>query len=245
MNKTKIIGSVAVIIVLGLFWFFFKGSGEQETSKLDVTDTVVNFYEDWLKAAQEPEVADPSLKVLAKSPILSKTLRDRLTEAEKDPGVAPDPVLCQTVIPENISTRRVYENADEAQVLVTSRDKKVTEQAIVTLAKLNEGWYIDNIECSLGEFMPEREFSFEREGYLLKGSIPTPYDNKNWHLVFEENGKPGHAAPLFFDGASECTNLEGSKAVCKPDQFVEAIKVFVQGQMTERGVSVKFLKLIK
>lgn len=246
MNKTKIIVIVvALAVALGLIWLVSRGSGVQQTSKLDAIDTVGNFYEQWLKAAQKPTDADPDQKTLAKSPILSKMLRDRLVEAQKTPNVTPDPVLCQTVTPENISTRRVYESADKAQILVTSRDKEVTDQATVTLTRLNDGWYIEDIECSLGEFAPDREFSFESEGYLLKGSIPPPYDSKNWHLVFEERGVKGHVVPIFFSSTSECTSLGGEKALCRPEQFQEATKVFIQGQMTERGVEITFLNFVK
>jgi hypothetical protein len=202
MKKTTIIGVVVVLAVVAvLFWVVFKGSNEQQVSKLDVADTVGNFYVQWLKAVQEP-TADPDKITLAKSPILSKALKDRLVGALKL-NADPDPVLCQTVTPENIAFRNVYEDEGEAQMLVTSRDKEVTEQALVTLIRYNDGWYIDDIECSLGEFAPEREFSFEREGHLLKGSVPPPFDSKNWHLVFEENGIPGHVVPLFFDSKSQ------------------------------------------
>ena len=245
MKKIKIIGAVVVLVaIVGLVWFFTKGSTQQQVSKLDITDTVGGFYGQWLKAVQQP-TADPNRVTLAKSPILSKALRDRLIKTLKQSDTAIDPVLCQTVIPENISTRTVFENANEAQILVTSRDKKVTEQTIVTLNRYNDGWYIDDILCSLGEFAPEREFSFEKEGYLLKDSIPKPYDPKNWHLVFEDNGEPGHVVPLLFDSESQCTSLDGKKSVCKPDQFIEATKVSVHSQMTERGANVKQLEFVK
>jgi len=236
----KIIGAVGVLVVVVLVvWLFAKGPAQQQVSELGVVDTVWEFYDNWLKAVQEPATADPSLDTLAHSPILSPALRDRLVSAQKDPNTTLDPVLCQTVIPEEIITRTVYEETDKAQVLVMSRDREVTEQALITFIKLNDGWYIDDIQCSPGEFAPEREFSFEKEGYLLKASIPPPYDSNKWHLVFEDNGDEGNVVPLFFDSESKCTSIEGDQAVCSPDQFTEATKVFVHGQMTESGVSVK------
>lgn len=246
MKKTKIIVGVLVLVaIIGLVWFFARGAAEQQVSKLDAIDTAGDFYHEWLKAAQSPTTADPSLKTLAKSPILSEPLRERLVNAQKDSGATTDPVLCQTTVPEDISMRRVYMSEDEAQILVTSKDKNVTNQAFVILKSYNNGWYINDIQCSLGEFAPEREFSFEKEGYLLKGSIPKPYDPKNWHLVFEDSGEPGHVVPLFFDSESQCSSLDGSKSVCKPDQFTEATKVFVRSQMTERGANVKQLEFVK
>ena len=171
MNKTKIIGAVLVLIVIGgLVWFLSKGEGGpggQQVSNLDVIDTVGNFYGQWLTAIKEPTTAEPNRVTLMKSPLLSKELKARLAK-ESTLDASPDPVLCQTKTPENISTIRIFEETDKAQVLVISRDKKVTEQAIVTLAKLDNGWYIDKIECSAGEFAPEREFSFEKECNLLK-----------------------------------------------------------------------------
>ena len=244
MNKTKIVGVVVVLIVIvGLIWAF-TGSSKQEVSQLDAVDTAGDFYRQWLKAVQMPETADPDLKTLAKSPILSKTLRDKIKSAQKDSDEI-DPVLCQTTTPEDISMRRVLIGEEEAQIVVTSKDKSVTNQAFITLNKLNDGWYINDISCSLGEFAPEREFSFEKEGYLLKSSIPSPYNANDWHLIFEENNIPGHVVPLFFDSESQCTDLDQNKSVCSPDQFTEAMKVFTRGQMSERGVSVKQLEIIK
>ncbi|MFZ2484697.1 MAG: hypothetical protein WAW81_02020 [Minisyncoccia bacterium] len=248
MKKTTIIGGVVVLVLLVVgVWLFNKdsdsvGEGGQSSATLDTTDTVSTFYDAWLLALKQPATADPSRADLAKSPLLSKALSARLVSA---PNATPDPVLCQKVVPENISTRTVYENKDEAQILVMSRDKKVTEQAVVTLSKSNDGWLIDEIECSLGEIAPVREFSFEKEGFLIKTSVPKPYNNKNWHLVFEENGKLGNVVPLFFDASSQCTSLDGTKAVCKPDQFMEAAKVSVHAQMSERGATVKKMEFVK
>jgi len=245
MNKTKIIGAIVVIAVLVVSWSLLTKSNKQQVSKLDVADTVIDFYENWLKAVKEPETATPDKATLASSPILSKELRTRLEEAVKSGDNAVDPVLCQAVVPESIATRNVYEHEAEAQVLVTSRDKSVTDQALVTLKKLKDGWYIDNIECSLGEFAPDREFTFEKEGYLLKGSIPKPYDSKNWHLIFEDNGKLGNVVPLIFNAKSQCMATDGKKTVCAPDSFTETTKAMVHGQMTERGAIVDHLELLK
>ncbi|MEK7176863.1 MAG: hypothetical protein AAB719_00995 [Patescibacteria group bacterium] len=248
MDKKKIIIVVAVLIVIGgLVWFFSRndegGSVGQQVSTLDAVDTVGNFYDQWLKAIKEPTTADPNRVTLMKSPLLSKELRDRLAK-ESTLGASPDPVLCTTKTPDKITTSRVFEQADAAQLLVMSREKNASEAAIVTLAK-DGGWYIDTIECTKGDIPPVREFAFEKEGNLLKGSIPKPFDPKNWHLVFEDNGVKGNVVPLFFDATSQCTSLEGVKAVCKPAEFKEIAKVSVQAQMTERGATVKNLKFIK
>ena len=241
MKKITIVG---VLVVVGLIWFFMKGPTGQQVSTLDPIDVAGDFYNQWLKAEQEP-TAEPNQATLANSPILSESLRTRLVSTERNPDTTPDPVLCQTVAPKGISIRTIIALEDEVQILILSKDKAVTEQAVFTLLKLNEGWYIDNIECSPGEFAPEREFSFEMEGNLLKGSVPAPYNSKDWHLVFTQNGQAGNVVPMFFDSESECTKLDGTKATCNPAELTEATKVFVRGQMSERGVSVKRLEFVK
>lgn len=247
MDKKRIIIIVAVLIVIGgLVWLFSRGEGGsvgQQVSTLDAVDTVGTFYDQWLTAIKEPGTADPTRVALMKSPLLSKELRDRLAK-ESTLDASPDPVLCTTKTPEKLNTSRVFEEADKAQLLVMSREKNASEAAIVTLAK-DGGWYIDTIECTKGDIPPVREFAFEKEGNLLKGSIPKPFDPKNWHLVFEDNGVKGNVVPLFFDATSQCTSLDGKTAVCKPAEFKEVAKVFIQAQMTERGATVKNLKFIK
>ncbi len=245
MKKIQIIVSVIVLaVIIGLAYFFYSGS-QQQVSKLDATDTTINFYDQWLKAVKEPTTADPSLSTLANSPILSKSLRASLTSLQTNPTKTPDPVLCQTVVPTGVSMRNIYVDDNETQILVTSRDKKVTEQAVVELKKYKEGWYINSIQCSAGEFAPEREFSFEKEGYLLKASVPKPFDPKNWHLIFEDKGEAGHVVPLFFNSESQCTQLDGTKSVCGPEKFTEVTRVSVHAQMTESGASVKKLEFLK
>ena len=245
MKKTKVIAIIIILLgIIGLIWVFSKGEPEQQVSKLDAVDTAGEFYQNWLNALKAPN-AEPNIKTLSESPILSKSLREKIKNAQKDSETALDPVLCQTEVPEDISMRRVFITEDEAQMLVTSKNKEVTDQATVILRGYNDGWYIDDIQCSLGEFAPEREFSFEKEGFLLKDSIPEPYNPKNWHLVFEENGQSGHVVPLFFDSETQCTDLSGKESICKPEEFTEATKVFVRSQMTERGADVKQLQVVK
>jgi hypothetical protein len=203
-------------------------------------DIVHDLYGPWLKAAQST-TTNPYQEGLGKSPFLSKELRERL----EVPQGGLDPVLCQTVIPAKISMRTVYEGADKTEILVTAKKPATsTEQAIFTLLPLDGGWYINSIRCSPGEFAPDSEFSFDREGQLMKKVSP-PLDPQYWHLVFEEDGQTGHYAPLFFSTGSMCHALDGSTAVCNPDTFIEASKAHVQGQMTEKGVEVKRIELMK
>ena len=243
MKKIITFGVIVVLVVIGLFT---RGSfgGSQQVSKLDTIDTVGDFYNAWLKAVKDP-TAVPNLTTLSKTPYLSKILQTRIVEARKTKNTEIDPVLCQSVIPQSISIRKVFETTDKAEVLVMSRDKTVTNQAVIELSKLKDGWYINEIKCSLGEFAPEKEFSFEQSGFLLKVSVPAPYNSKNWHLVYEENGQKGNVIPLFFDSTSKCINTNKSESICKPDQLKETTEVFVRGQMTESGISIKRLEFVK
>lgn len=248
INKRKlIIGGILVlaVVALGVGLFLTKNSPwsslSQEVVAGEPVDVVLDFYGSWLEALQGTST-NPFESGLAEDPILSSELRNRISDSKGVEG-GPDPVLCQTNIPVQISARLISELEDSAQVLVVSRDKTQPEQAIVTLKGLNEGWYIDSIECSPGEFAPPREFSFDREGFLLKSVVP-PLDSNYWHLVFVENDVPGHVAPLLFSGDSMCTALDESQSVCDPNKFIEPSKAHVQGEMTETGVKVKRVKLL-
>ena len=245
-NRTFIIAGVVALIVIVAVLFFSKGDSEQEVSEQmvstsDPMNTVLDFYDPWLSAVKASDT-DPYQRGLNEEPLLSPELRTKLADMKDREIGEPDPVLCQTEAPTGISARRIYQNADEAQVLVMSTEPGQTAQAVVTLPRLNDGWYIKDITCSLGEFAPDREFTFEREGFLLK-SVEPPLDPQYWHLVFEEDGRMGHTAPLFFGAESTCMALDGSQSTCDPNSFTEPSKAFVQGEMTEAGVEVKRVEL--
>lgn len=231
---------IAVITALVLSWDDLF-PGKQVVSEKEPIDVTLDFFDPWLSAARATST-DPYTEKLHRAPILSKELRKKLKSTNKE--TVPDPVTCQSVPPPSFSSRPIFQTETEAQVLVMSTQKEFPEQAVVTLRAQDGGWYIYDITCSGGEFAPEREFDFDREGFLLK-SVPPPYNPENWHIVFEENGQFGHAAPLFFSEESSCIGLDGASAVCNPEQFREATKVLVQGSMSEWGVQVKKLQLLK
>lgn len=211
-------------------------SNEQAVSTDSPIDIVLDFYSPWLEARQSTST-DPYQLQLGNNPLLSETLRQQLITNEGRTETDIDPVLCQTTIPERVRARMVSESPEMARVLVNARDASITAQSVATLKRLNNGWYIDSIECSPGEFEEPREFSFDREGNILK-NVPAPYNSEYWHIVFEEDGRPGHVAALFFGATSTCTNFDGSEAVCDPSQFIEGVKIRAVGQMTETGVDV-------
>lgn len=248
LNRRNLItggAALVVLLVVAAGVFFAKDyfwPAPQEVAVGEPVDVVLDFYEPWLAAAQAT-TTNPYKEGFAKSPILSKELRKHIQASRGTLGIDLDPVLCQTRIPTQISARLISKIESQAQVLVVSREKKVTEQAIIDLVQLGEGWYIDNITCSPGEFGPEREFSFDMEGFLLK-SVAPPLNPQFWHLVFVQNDVPGHVVPLFFSPESTCIAVGGAQTVCDPSTFMEPSKAHVQGEMTETGVKVKRLQLM-
>ena len=250
-RQKLVIGSavVGVVLLAVLVGLFFRGGdspfGEpvQEVSTLDPIDTTLDFYDAWLRAVQST-TTDPYAEELHTTPILGHELRKHIADAEGRAAGELDPVLCQTKTPVEISGRPVYESEERAQVLVRSREKGWQEQAVVTLVRHNEGWYIGDISCSSGEVAPEREFDFEMEGFLLK-SVEPPLDSQYWHLVFEQNGQQGHVVPLFFSAESRCTDADGNEGVCAPDTFIEPSRAMVRGAMTDAGVEVKRVEMVE
>ncbi len=248
MNQKKIIigGLVVFGILVIIALVLFKGRSGTQTntgdknqvvSMDDPIDIALDFYNPWLDAVKSTS-ADPYTLELHKNEVLSENLRTQLASTQGHPVTDIDPVLCQTTVPERVTARVVSKNGDEIRILIVSKDKTLTAQSTFILKKLNDGYFINSIECALGEFELPREFTFDKEGFLLK-SVPPPLDSKYWHIVFEDNGELGHAVPLFFDADSTCTASDGNSAPCVPDQFTEASKIHVFGQMTELGVEVK------
>src|SRR3989344_6909773 len=121
MKKIIILGVLLVVVVGGIVWFI-KGSmsnslGSQTVKHATPADAVDDFYGQWLRATQDSSLL-PDRATLLKSPILSKELQVKVV-ASLQSGAALDPVLCQSEVPQGITIRNVYEQADEAQMLVT------------------------------------------------------------------------------------------------------------------------------
>lgn len=256
-NKKIIIGAVlAVILIAIVIGLSLNGSNPstqlkpgveseesvatQEVSTDDPIDVVLDFYGEWLDALQST-TTDPYQLGIVNEPLLGQDLRAKLAEP-LEAGVK-DPVLCQDSVPTKLNSKQLYETPEEVQISVFSREQPMAGQAIVTVASLNEGWYIKDISCSR-EFDEPREFTFETEGNLLK-SVPPPYDSNFWHIVYAQNGTQGYAAPLFFSEESVCTDSNGTESVCDTSKFTEAEKVMVQGNMSESGVDVVQLNVVQ
>lgn len=245
--RTYVIGAALILFGIVAVWFLSdqnRGTGPSGSAVelADPVDVVADFYSAWLSAVRSTST-DPHQSELTVDPSLSTGMRARLENLGTD--VAVDPVLCQAVVPERIRTKSVFVTEDSAQILVMPRGEGVTKQSLVALAVIDGAWQITDITCTDGESAPERAFDFEREGYLLKDSVPPPLDSQYWHLVFEENGQAGHTAPLFFDASSICIAPDESESTCDPSQFTEAAKVRVQGDMSESGATVKRLQFLE
>ncbi len=239
-TKHKIIGLVVIAIVAIVAWLALSGGLGEKAEKMpeqDPAEAVLNFYNEWSDAVAGE--SNPYDAGLATDVVLSEDVKAYLAEnkdAEKDP------VLCQAGVPGVVRAKVLFAKDAQSRVQIIARTDGVVspEQTLISLKGVKGEWQISKIECQNGEAAPEREFSFERDGFLLK-SVPEPLDSRYWHLVFEEDGVMGHTAPLFFDENSMCVEQDGSEAVCNSDQFNEASSATVKGEMTEAGVSVKRL----
>lgn len=252
-TKTYIIGGIGVIILIIVGWMLFSGGGPQDSTplaeskisrdatKAEPVDVVLDFYNAWLEARHSTST-DPYESGLSRDPLLGDELRAKIAQAY---GEKVDPVVCHESIPAEVRTKVVLEGEGQGQVLVLPDAEGVDVRPLVTLAVIEDLWYITDISCSTGESEPEREFSFDRDGFLLKQSVPAPFNPQHWHVVFEENGVMGHTAPLFFDAESNCRDANDNEIGCPSDAFGEAKKVTVQGQMSEAGVEVKRLQIVE
>ncbi|HMO78549.1 MAG TPA: hypothetical protein PKA42_03675 [Candidatus Paceibacterota bacterium] len=250
MRKNIIIAALLVLALLVIFWLSRSKDGPETDNNnsaqtipiedpLDVTN---EFYTAWI-AAELSTTTNPYEAGLINSALLSTETRTYIENASTTPLASGlHPVLCQMDIPERIGGKTIYHQERAAQILILARGGEVKSpyQAQVDLVAKDGKWQISKITCSQGETGPEREFSFEKEGYLLK-SVPPPLDPNYWHLVYEENGVPGHTVPLTFNATSQCLATDGTATVCNPASFIEPTLVLIQADMLETGAVVKNL----
>ena len=250
MDTKRIIAIVAIVLIFGGLWWFFGGDNsftrdpDARGVQGEPVNVTLDFYEPWIVALRATNT-DPYALDLHNSKQISEDLSARLWQfKEENPDTILDPVICQVSVPRGLRTLPVYEQEDKAQYLVRSSEKTLTGQAVVTLEADKGYWQIVDISCDSGEEDPNKgEYSFEREGFLLK-NVPAPLDSQYWHLVFEEGGVLGHTAPLFLSGSSVCVE-NGNESVCDTGRFEEAQRVKVQGEMSEVGVDVARVEFIE
>ena len=248
--KKYIAGIVIVaIVIVGIFVWKSGFRASDDSIKHngvagDPIDIALDFYRTWL--AERNAGSDGNNLVHSQS--LSNAMQEKLKGFDFSSDQTDlDPVLCQTVLPENFQSRIVFQNEDREQLLILSSNKEVPNQAIVSLELHDELWEITDIQCNAeGERGPDvGEFSFDATGHLLKDSLPSTFNKDYWYLVFEENGVPGHTVPLLLNSTSMCAGQDGAVNVCIPDQQLsEAKHVHIQGQMTELGVSVNRIEFL-
>jgi hypothetical protein len=252
-NQKYIIGGLVLLAVLVGAWFMFSpvatdSKKEDVSSKVptdDVIDVTLDFYESWLNAVQST-TTDPYQTGLSTDDLLDDSVRMYIADAQRNGAVLErDPVFCLSFVPDKFRAKTIFTNdtSSEVQVLGRGGAEKSPEYALVGLTAVNGMWQISSITCVSGESAPEREFAFDKEGFLLKG-VPPKLNPDFWYLVFEENGKAGHVAPLAFDTSSICISPEGNESVCDPTQFINPSKAHVKGGMTEAGAVVKRIQLL-
>lgn len=250
MNKRKLtITAIVAIILIALVFVLFKSGITTFTKEAkvkpapDPLDVTLDFYDSWLDMARGTST-NPYDSELMSSNVMSQSVKQQLLE-KKSSNPELDPFYCQANIPSRIGGKLLYELEDKAEVIILDRTPSSTaafSQAIVSLAKSDNAWQITNIACSSGETAPQSEFSFEKEGYLIK-SMPAPYKSGEWHLVFEDNGVMGYVAPLFFNSSSTCITSDGSINTCDTTAFTEGMAAKVNGEMLEEGAVVVKLEL--
>lgn len=245
--KKLIVIFVGLVILAGLYIFLNKSKTVETNTASDAPaedpfDVTLEFYNDWLSASLST-TTDPKAAGLFDSEILSAEVRTYIANTESTP--LPNnlnPVLCQSEVPARVGGKSIFTQDTDAQVQILARglETKSPYQALVDLKAMNGKWQITKITCVQGDTAPEREFGFEKEGYLLK-SVPPPLDSNFWHLVYEENGIQGHTVPLFFDETSLCIKADQSETACDPNSFTEPTLVLIQADMLETGAVVKKL----
>jgi len=243
MNK-RIIYSIGLLILIAIIvavWALSRNNSTNVGVSGEPVDVVSDFYSAWFNASLST-TTNPYDSVVAVSPALSEEMRERLQGTQEDAESYPD--LCGATASERFRAKSVFETEDEAQILVLPGRETGTGQALVSLSAVQNGWLITDISCEEGESAPEREFTFEQEGTLLKDVSP-PLDSQYWHLVFEEGADMEQTIPLFFDASSICVDQSMSDTVCETDMLVQGAKVFVQGDLTEEGLEVKQLQVVQ
>ena len=243
-KKLLIIGFLAILIIAGLIYIVTNSKTSQteevavDVIKSDPIDTAVDFYDEWLRLTSKADTT-PYAEGMIDTPVLTEAFKEKLLAAQGDyeAGLS-DPVLCRTELPTSIRSKEVSRQAQSAQILVLGPRKAADALALVKLVGEDGQWKINDVSCEAGETAPEiGEFNFEREGFLLKDSVPPPLNSDNWHLVYEDQGLQGLTAELTLRETTVCTNKVGESITCGSN-FFEAMKVAIKGNVSEVGLSV-------
>jgi len=250
-TKIKIILGVVAVVVIALIFIFIRNTSNGP-SNADPTipeeepiDVVLDFYNTWLGLLADTSI-NPYESELFNSAVLSSEVRNSI-QASRAESADTDPITCQTgTIPERVRARTFPASDTEAKILVESRVERDTLplMSFVTVTAVDGAWQITDIDCTEGDVAPDVEFTYDREGLLLK-SVPPPFEAGQWHLVFEQDGQMGHVTPLFFSATTTCVSTDGQASVCNPDSFTETTRVAVKGSMTEIGAEVERVEFLQ
>lgn len=253
-NSKIVLGILAFIIIIGGIIVFQKkdtllhsdSDNDGRGVAGDPIDIAVDFYSTWRNAKLSTST-DPFKEGIVDSPSLSKKVSDKINDAKEDYfDNHKDPVLCTDTVPKTLRTREIYKTDSKASVMLLPEVGKSSEVSVMILTFANGLWKISDIGCTNGEEAPQSgEFSFDTEGRLLRSSLKSPFDASRWHIIYAENGSEGHIAPLFLSASSTCIFDDGKTETCTADSFQEAMHVHVKGNMTEEGVHVSEVTMLK
>ncbi|MFM2339418.1 MAG: hypothetical protein RLZZ360_54 [Candidatus Parcubacteria bacterium] len=232
---------LGLLALCSLLWYStsLTVKNDQVRELPDALDVAFDFYNAWLEETKTNGKVKPD-NILLSQTILTSTVKDKLI-ADLNTGGASDPLLCQSATPDKLRMKYVHKLPTEVELMVMSKFATGTPSgyAVVTMEVVGQDWVITAINCSTGDVLEAREFSFDTKGQLLK-NVPAPFDNTKWHLVFTENGTRGHVVPLLVTASSTC-QIAGVTTTCDETTFKEAAYAEVKGTMTETGVAVHSL----
>ncbi len=254
-HKAIIISVLGIIIISALLFRLLKDDQpnspvvtEKENRGLagESIDVALDFMEVW-QEARISTTTNPYQENLTSIKPLSQAVSEMLKGTEtafRENGF--DPVLCQSEVPSGFKVKPIFANEAEAQLIIFPKEEKVGVQTIFTLKSQDSLWEISDITCGTGEQGPELgEFTFEQEGFLLKESVQPPLNSEYWHLVYAQDGVLGYTAPLVLGTESQCLTTGNTAAVCSDSLLAEAMQVTVKGNLTEAGVEVKWIELVR
>jgi hypothetical protein len=241
MNKNKTILLILLLVIISILaWKFIGENSPQLDTTTAVTadpvDAAVDLYQPWLAALQATST-EPNFEALLAAAPLTGDLRARLVQEVGESTIGIDPVICLADVPERLGTKVVFVDNTQAELMVVARGEKSSQLALYTLEWMDGSWLITGIDCSAGEVAPVQEFSFEREGNLLRESLQAPLDSSQWHLIYTKDEVSGHAVPLLFDESSIC--ITDTEVMCDVQSFTEATAVTIQGSLQEAGALVQ------
>ncbi|MEM9227918.1 MAG: hypothetical protein AAGA45_08105, partial [Verrucomicrobiota bacterium] len=153
-----------------------------------------------------------------------------------------DPITCQTTIPSRMGAKLVFADERQAEVSVVTRgSEKTTRQVTVRVQRTPTDWEITEHSCIDLANPVTGEFTFIRTGRLAQASVPAPYNNTQWHILYSSDQRVS-IVPLTFDAESQC-ETDGETTTCDPSQFSENALVEVKGDLTEAGAIVRQMSL--